>query len=115
MTIYGVERNETDSKGFGCMPMFQYVKEMRLDAIIQAKKAFGDGGRQVYRAMSVIGEVMLYARKQGLAALSGDEFFRDGPYVLDLIEGTKCRCGHIWNSDWDTSPKVKSRKMWQDL
>ena len=86
MTIYGVERNETDSKGFGCMPMFQYVKEMRLDAIIQAKKAFGDGGRQVYRAMSVIGEVMLYARKQGLAALSGDEFFRDGPYVLDLIE-----------------------------
>lgn len=85
MTIYGIEKDETDSKGFGCMPMFQYVKEMRLDAIIQAKKAFGDGGRQVYRAMGVVGEVMLYARTQGLAALSKDEFFRDGPYVLDLI------------------------------
>lgn len=86
MTIYGVEKDETDSRGFGCMPMFGYVKEMRMDAVMQAKKAFGDGGRQVYRAMGVIGEVMLYARKQGLAALSGDKFFRDGPYVLDLIE-----------------------------
>lgn len=86
MTIYGYEKDGADSKGFGCMPMFQYVKEMRLDAVRQARKAFGDGGRQVYHAMSVIGEVMLYARKQGLAALSGDEFFRDGPYVLDLIE-----------------------------
>lgn len=86
MTIYGVEKDETDSRGFGCMPMFGYVKEMRMDAVMQAKKAFGDGGRQVYRAMGVIGEVMLYARTQGLAALSGDEFFRDGPYVLDLIE-----------------------------
>lgn len=86
MTIYGVEKDETDSRGFGCMPMFRYVKEMRLDAVRQARKAFGNGGRQVYRAMGVVGEVMLYARKQGLAALSKDEFFRDGPYVLDLIE-----------------------------
>lgn len=86
MTIYGVEKDETDSRGFGCMPMFGYVKEMRMDAVMQAKKAFGDGGRQVYRAMDVVGEVMLYARKQGLSALSGDEFFRDGRYVLDLIE-----------------------------
>ena len=86
MTIYGYEKDGADSKGFGCMPMFGYVKEMRMDAVMQAKKAFGDGGRQVYRAMGVVGEVMLYARKQGLAALSKDEFFRDGPYVLDLIE-----------------------------
>lgn len=86
MTIYGIEKDETDSKGFGCISMFQYVKEMRMDAVRQARKAFGDGGRQVYRAMDVVGEVMLYARKQGLSALSGDEFFRDGPYVLDLIE-----------------------------
>lgn len=86
MTIYGVERDETDSTGFGCMPMFRYVKEMRLDAVMQAGKAFGDGGRQVYRAMDVVGEVMLYARTQGLSALSVNEFFRDGPYVLDTIE-----------------------------
>lgn len=86
MTIYGYEKDETDSTGFGCMPMFQYVKEMRLNAVRQAKKAFGAGGRQVYRAMDVIGEVMLYARTQGLTALSADEFFRDGQYVLDLIE-----------------------------
>lgn len=86
MTIYGIEKDETDSKGFGYMPMFQYVKEMRLDAVRKAKKAFGDSGRQVYCAMGVIGELMLYARTQGLAALSKEEFFRDGPYVLDLIE-----------------------------
>lgn len=86
MTIYGYEKDGADSKGFGCMPMFQYVKEMRLDAVRQARKAFGDGGQQVYAAMGAVGEVMLYARKQGLAALSKDEFFRDGPYVLDIIE-----------------------------
>ncbi|MCX4298792.1 MAG: hypothetical protein OSJ73_17460 [Lachnospiraceae bacterium] len=86
MTIYGNEKDATNSRGFGCIPMFHYVKEMRIDAVRQAKKAFGDSGRQVYAAMGAIGEVMLYARKQGLAALSADEFFRDGPYVLDIIE-----------------------------
>jgi len=86
MTIYGYEKDETDSRGFGCMPMFRYVQEMRLDAVRQAKKAFGNGREQVYATMGVVGEVMLYARKQGIAALSLDEFFRDGPYVLDIIE-----------------------------
>jgi len=86
MTIYGYEKDGADSKGFGCMPMFRYVKEMRLDAVRQARKAFGNGGQQVYAAMGAVGEVMLYARKQGLAALSKDEFFRNGPYVLDIIE-----------------------------
>ena len=86
MTIYGLEKDETDSMGLGCMPMSQYVKRMRMDAVKQAKKAFESGGEQVYRAMEVIGEVMLYARRQGLTALAKAESFRNGPYVLDLIE-----------------------------
>ena len=86
MTIYGIERNENDGMGLGYMPMSRYVREMRLDAVMQAKKAFVDGGQQVYYTMEIIGEVMLYARDQGLTALAKDEFFRSGPYVLDLIE-----------------------------
>ena len=86
MTIYGLEKDETDSMGLGCMPMSQYVKKMRMDAVKQAKEAFENGGEQVYRAMEMIGEVMLYARTQGLTALAKAESFRNGPYVLDLIE-----------------------------
>ncbi|MCX4298793.1 MAG: hypothetical protein OSJ73_17465 [Lachnospiraceae bacterium] len=86
MTIYGSVMDEINSRGIDCVPMSPHVQEVRMDAIRQTEEAFKGGRKQLYAAMEVVGEVLLYARNQGVIALSKDGTFRDGPYVLDLIE-----------------------------
>jgi len=86
MTVYGSVMDEINSRGIDCVPMCPHVQEMRMDVIRQTEEAFKDGRKQLYDAMEVVGEVLLYARNQGVTALSKDEAFRDGSYVLDLIE-----------------------------
>lgn len=61
--------------------------DMRQDALRQAKNAFAEEGKEeIFTAMEVINEVLEYAKKEGLLALSKDEFFRQGPYILNAIE-----------------------------
>lgn len=62
--------------------------EMRQHALGQAREAFAEGREEIYSAMEVIYEIVEYAKKEGLLALSKDEFFRrEGePYILDAIE-----------------------------
>lgn len=86
MTFYKSVKEEIENRGMDCVPMSPDVREMRMDAVRQAEEAFRDGREQIYAALQTIGEVLLYARNNGIAALSKDESFRDGPYVLDMTE-----------------------------
>lgn len=62
--------------------------EIREEALRQAKVAFAEGRDEIFFAIEVIYEILEYAKKEGLLALSKDEFFRrEGePYILDAIE-----------------------------
>lgn len=87
MTFYELSENKTDSRQPGCTPMFQYVQDMRMDAVRNSKEAFEKGRKQIYLAMTVLYDIMEYVKENSLLALSDDEFFREGkPYVLDIIE-----------------------------
>ena len=86
MTFYKSVKEEIQSRGMDCVPMSPDVREMRMDAVRQAEEAFRAGREQIYAALQTIGEVLLYAWNNGIAALSKDESFRDGPYVLNMIE-----------------------------
>lgn len=86
MTFYKSVKEEIENRGMDCVPMSPDVREMRMDAVRQAEEAFRDGREQIYAALQTIGEVLLYAWNNGIIALSKDGTFRDGPYVLDMIE-----------------------------
>ena len=62
--------------------------EMREEALRQAHEAFAEGRDEIFFAIEVIYEILEYAKKEGLLALSKDEFFRQNgePYILDAIE-----------------------------
>lgn len=81
MTFYKSVNEDIENRG-----MDSDVREMRMDAVRQAEEAFRDGREQIYAALQTIGEVLLYACNNGIIALSKDGTFRDGPYVLDMIE-----------------------------
>ena len=64
--------------------------EMRQEALSQAKDAFAEGREDIFAAMEVISDVLVYTIKEGPIALSKEEYFRKKgePYVLDAIERT---------------------------
>ena len=64
MTIYGSVMDEINSRGIDCVPMSPHVQEVRMDAIRQTEEAFKGGRKQLYAAMEVVGEVLLYARNR---------------------------------------------------
>lgn len=77
----------TENLDYGFIPMSGYASEMRKDAVSQAKEAFENGRQKIFLALSVINDIISYARKEGLIALSSDADFRNGsPYILDLEE-----------------------------
>lgn len=86
MTFYKSVKEEIQNRGLDYVPMSPYVHEMRMDAIRQAKEAFMDDRAQMYAALQAVGELLPYVWYNGVTALSKDESFRDGPYVLDMIE-----------------------------
>lgn len=86
MTFYKSVKEEIQNRGMDCVPMSQDVWEMRMDAVRQAEEAFMDGREQMYAALQAVGELLPYVWYNGVTALSKDESFRDGPYVLDMIE-----------------------------
>lgn len=87
MTLYKSVKEEIQNRGMDCVPISTDVREMRMDAVRQAEEAFRDDREQIYAALQTVGEVLLYAWNNGIAALSKDESFRgSGPYVLDIIE-----------------------------
>jgi len=87
MKFYKSVKEEIENRGMDCIPMSPDVREMRMDAIKQAKEAFMDGRQQMYAALQAVGELLPYVWNNGVSELSKDESFREGkPYVLDLIE-----------------------------
>lgn len=87
MKFYKSVKEEIENRGMDCIPMSPDVREMRMDAIKQAKEAFMDGRQQMYAALQAVGELLPYVWNNGVSELSKDESFREGkPYVLDMIE-----------------------------
>lgn len=61
--------------------------DMRQDALRQAKAAFAESRDEIFSAIEVINEILEYAKKEGLLALSQDKFFRQEElHILDAIE-----------------------------